>query len=195
MSRVRRRSCARRDALTAVVGLLIAVGCGVPEGRPEPIPAAELPRSLQAPGPTSSSPSTSRGPAPLAVYWISDRRLVPESVTFGSPPDPERLVDLLEEGPGSTASGVRSAVSGRGVVAGVTFDEPHVAVEVSGAFDDLTASDQALAVAQLVATLTTVPEVADVSLRRDGEIVDVPLPDGTLVRRPLVRADYASLID
>jgi hypothetical protein len=77
----------------------------------------------------------------------------------------------------------------------VAFEEPSVVVEVGGAFEDRTATDQALAVAQLVATLTTVPGVADVSLRRNGEVVDVPLPDGSLVRRPLVRADYVSLID
>ena len=189
------RALVRRALVLAVAcgAVALGVGCGVPEGAAEPIPAEELPESLRSPVPTTSSALSPGQAASVAVYWVRDRRLVAEAVTFDSAPDPSRLIDLLESGPGSASTGVRSAVSGPGVLAAVAVDEPSVEVDVGSTFDELTASEQMLAVAQVVATLTTVPGVQEVSLLREGEVVDVPLPDGTLVRRPLVRADYASL--
>jgi hypothetical protein len=179
---------------TVLCVLAVATACGVPESTAEPIPRDELPESLRGPETTASAPQMSTEPASVAVYWVSDRRLVPEAVTFEQSPDATRLIDLLERGPASASSGVRSAVSGPNVLAGVSVREPSVDVDVGPAFDDLTASEQTLAVAQVVATLTTVPGVERVSIRRDGDVVDVPLPDGTLVRRPLLRADFASML-
>lgn len=183
-----------RSAVAAVVLCACCAACGVPESRAEPIPRNELPESLRGAEPSTSAPRPPGEPAELAVYWVKDRRLVPESVSFGSSPDASRLVGVLERGPSSDSAGVRSAVSSQDVLAGVSVDGSSAAVDVGSAFGDLTASEQTLAVAQLVTTLTTVPGIESVAIRRDGEVADVPLPDGSLVRRPLVRSDYATLI-
>lgn len=191
MSRVR---VLRWATCVAIVSLTASTSCGVPEGQAEPIPRDELPESLRGPETASSAPGSPAESASVAVYWVRDRRLVPEAVTFESSPDASRLIDVLERGPASAASGVRSAVSGVDVLADASVHEPSVDVDVGPGFDDLTASEQTLAVAQVVASLTTVPGIEQVSIRRDGEVVDVPLPDGSLVRRPLGREDYATII-
>ena len=59
---------------------------------------------------------------------------------------------------------------------------------------EVTGPDQVLAIAQVVMTLTSLPGVDSVQFVRDDETVEVPLPDGTLVRRPLTAADYSSLL-
>ena len=185
----------RRCASAALIALAAAtIACGVPEGAVETIPRAQLPESLRMPQTTTSTSELHSTAATLAVYWVSGRGLVPEPVSFGSAPESSRLIDILERGPATSSQELRSAVSGPDVLSGSSVDEATVEVEVGEDFEDLIASEQTLAVAQLVLTVTTVPGVEEVAIRRRGQVVDVLLPDGTLVRRPLRRNDYASMV-
>lgn len=59
--------------------------------------------------------------------------------------------------------------------------------------EDLSGEDQILALAQLVFTATARPPVERVVFTLDDEPIDVPAPDGTLLRGPVERDDYRDL--
>lgn len=180
-----------------LVAAAVTASCGVPEAGTTRIDRSELPEALR---PTTSSTSTTAvpgGPGAVAVYWISGERLVPEIIAFEAVPDVDRVVTLLERGPGGAArpEGARSVFSKADVILDATRDGDRVVVDLAPDFSEVTGSDQALAVGQIVATLTSVPGVAQVVFRQDGETVEVPVPDGSLASGPLTREDYASLLD
>jgi len=189
----------RRILLLVAAAACLVTACGVPRDEVRPIASGDLPEALRMP--TTTAPVSSTAPpedalADVAVFWISDNLLVPEAITFESAPDVERVISLLERGPDSTSrsSEFRSAVSQSGVIGAVARDDALVTVELSDVFSDAAGSDQVLALGQIVATLTSVPGVARVEFLRGGEPLEVPVPDGALVRRPVTRADYASLL-
>jgi spore germination protein GerM len=132
----------------------------------------------------------------VRLYWVADGRLASEPVSFAAPPSPSTLVTLLERGvpPGGVNQGLRSALSGTDAIRSVELQEGTAVVEVRTALTELPERDQLLAVAQIVASLTSSPTTDAVEFRLDGRLLDVPTPDGTLVRRPLRREDYASLL-
>ena len=184
-------------AATAVVCVLAA--CGVPQGEVTVIDSEELPAALRASSTVSSTalpadPNVEQGD--VKVFWIQDKLLVSEAITFETTPDVERVISLLERGPSSTerTSEVRSAVSQSEVIRGVTRDGNRVTVELSEDFAEVAGSDQVLALGQIVMTLASVPGVSDVEFRRSGEPLEVPVPNGSLVRRALTRGDYISLL-
>ncbi|MHB1139434.1 MAG: GerMN domain-containing protein, partial [Microthrixaceae bacterium] len=194
-----RRVTRPRTILLLAATACLVVACGVPRDDVRTITSDELPAALRAP--TTTAPSSPVAPplselADVAVFWISDKQLVPEAITFETAPDVERVITLLERGPDNTgrSSEVRSAVSQSGVIREVTRDEALVTVELTDAFSDAAGSDQVLALGQIVATLTSVPGVTEVEFLRGGEALEVPVPDGSLVRRPVFRSDYASLL-
>ncbi len=181
-------------ALRALGVLCVLAGlgaCGVPEQGTRTIDRGELPASLRETSTTTTiAPGTDVAFA--AVHWIRDGQLVQESVLFESGPDVGRLLALLERGPASDGAGAttRSAISDSGAVISARQRGDTVVVEL----DELAGPDQVLAIGQVVMTLTSLPGVRSVRFVRDGETVEVPLPDGTLVRRPLTSQDYASLL-
>ncbi len=187
----------RTRSRSAVVGALAAIlvatalGCGVPEEGLVTIDRSELPASLREESTTTTTPE---GPdvAVAAVHWIRGQELVQESVLFESGPDVGRLLALLERGPSKDGDGAttRSAISGSDAIVDAVQRDDTVVVELA----EVTGPDQVLAIAQVVMTLTSLPGVDSVRFVRDDETVEVPLPDGTLVRRPLTAADYSSLL-
>lgn len=197
MRRVGPLVAVRSFAAAAMLTVPIAA-CGVPEDGLIAIEPSELPDALHP-----SSTSTTALPLEAHddsgytdIYWIRENQLVPEPIGFAATPSLERVASILERGPGSADRSVpeRSAVSQGEVIAALARDGDRVTVELGPAFAEVAGSDQVLALGQIVITLTSVPGVGSVSLRQAGKPLEVPLPDGTLVRRPLVRDDYSSLI-
>ena len=181
----------------ATVALSVVTACGVPNDEVTRIEADELPAALRATTTTATHQGSPAGElADVGVYWIRDKLLVPEAITFESAPGVERVITLLERGPTTNGrdADVRSAMSQPGVIRSVVRDDDLVIVELSNTFSDVAGSDQVLALGQIVATLTSLPDVARVEFRRGGELLEVPIPDGSLVRRPVTRVDYASLL-
>lgn len=182
-----------------IVAISLLVACGVPQGEVTVIDSKDLPAALRTPTTVSRSErpaGRADEPGDVNVYWIQDKLLVSEAITFESAPDVERVISLLERGPSNTeqASEVRSAVSQSEVVRGIARAGERVTVELSTDFAEVAGSDQVLALGQIVVTLTSVPGVSEVQFRRSGESLDVPVPDGSLVHRPVTRADYISLL-
>jgi hypothetical protein len=58
----------------------------------------------------------------------------------------------------------------------------------------LPSADQAEAIGQVVLSATALPSVDRVHLVLDHEPLDAPLPNGVLVSRPLIEADYEELV-
>ena len=189
----------RVAAVAAVVALVVVAlaSCGVPEAGLTTIEPSELPEALRSSTTTIDATSGRSGPGGgVAVYWIRDDQLVAATTSSGVTPELTRIVAILERGPGPAdhRGAERSAVSRGDVVEDVAQDDAQVTIELDDGFAEVAGSDQVLALGQIVMTLTSIPSVGTVVFRQGGEPLDVPLPDGTLVRRPVDRADYTSLV-
>jgi spore germination protein GerM len=68
-------------------------------------------------------------------------------------------------------------------------------VAVAESFKELSTSEQRLAVAQLVVTLTGRPGVGQVAFTIDDEPVPVPTGDGLIADRAVSRDDFASVVE
>ncbi len=168
------------------------VGCGVPgQSDAERIAPDKVPFGL------NSIPTTTVAPAPTqtttTIYLLRAGHLV--QVERPVPATAESLVLALAQGPDATeaAAGLRTAISGPDVVRSVMVSDPLATVDLSSHFSELPRGDQLLAVAQLVYSLTVIPEVREVSFTLDGRPTAVPRADGSLSDQPVDRADYREL--
>jgi spore germination protein GerM len=195
----RRRRCWRARA--AVVAIRVAVGlivlstlaCGVPaENDPRPIEAATTGAS-SAPAQPAGEES---GPAVETLYFVRDSSLVAVRRAGSRPPSVEKQLEHLLAGPTDAEhdSGLSSALTGLGITARVRIDGTAAVVDVGIRPDRAGRSDEVLAYGQIVCTLTARPDVETVIFHYEGQPVDVPRADGSLGRRPLAAADYASLV-
>jgi hypothetical protein len=193
----------RALVLETVLGTaLVLAGCGVPaEGEPRVIPPSEVPYGLADPRP---SPSATPVPEPVLdpsrIYLLAaDDRLVARARETGSATLRDRLTELLgalADGPTpaerdeqlSTAlpPGVGLAVSD--LSAGTATIDIDVSAEPPSGW----ASRRA--VAQIVLTATSLPEVDAVRLTISGDRVEAPLPSGELTSEPLTAADVEAFL-
>lgn len=132
---------------------------------------------------------------PVETFFVRGDRLVP-------------LVRLVPLGPGllpclsglvlpltakESASGLRSALPTGVVRLTAAVDGSVAAVDVPAGLDRLNVSDQILAVAQIVYTVTANSYLTKVELVQHGRALPMPDQSGQLVSRPLSRADYSTL--
>jgi hypothetical protein len=191
---VRRRS-GWLVAVIVLAAVVVPAGCGVPEEGLVPIDVDGLPAALREAASSTTVPAPA-APVVAELAWVRDRQLVVEQVPFFSPPSPSTVVSLLERGPIQTEpnAGLRSPLGGAEVIRGAERMGRVAVVRVGSFPTDLPEADQVLGLGQLVISLTSLPDIDGVVLEADGEPVDVPLPDGSLVRRPLRRSDYEPLL-
>lgn len=181
-----------------VVGLTAVVligGCGVSTQRQAKVwPDAEVPFSLLE---ADSGPPVSATPAAVVVQLClhDGRRLQPVDGVVGPP---ARLLDVAralgraeQAAPGAE---LRSAIPEPGFVRDVVLASGVASVDLSGPFGSLDATEQLLAIAQLVCTLTSRPGVGQVAFTLDGVPVDLPRPDGSIAPGPAAREHYAPLL-
>lgn len=185
----------------AVAAGAVLAGCGVPvDSGPHRLAAGELPLGLTAPSTTTTTQAGPRSPRAVAVvqvYLVARDRLVARSRVIPSPATPEALLGALMGGPtaAEAAAGLRSAIpTGTGVLDVHLERGGRVLIDVSAQFAQTGGPDQILAVAQIVYTATTLPEVAEVSFELSDQPVEVPTEDGTLVAEPVSRANFAALV-
>lgn len=110
---------------------------------------------------------------------------------------PRSSLELLLRGATSDESvqGLSTALGPDAVLLdGVRVDGSVVTVPLVGGSPGLGRSDEVLAYAQIVATLTALPDVTGVGFVRDGRTLSVPRGDGSLAHGPLTRRDYADLL-
>jgi len=205
---------ARRQLLSTCVVVFAAVsGCGVPrEGDLQPLGADDLPPVLVDTTVVTTTTLPSEGvsavsgdsvaPAtvyePVELYFISANRAVSTTRLLVSPATPTQVLDTLLQGiRGEEAStGLRSALPTR-FVATVDTRRGVALISASAPFlSDLSPTDQRLAIAQIVLTLTRRPGIGQVSFRVDGTEIAVPRGAGDLTAAggTVTFDDYAVLV-
>lgn len=179
---------------TAAVALLLAMvctGCGLPtDASPRRLEAQEL-------RPASTGPTLRPGLRSTTLYLVRDAALAPVLRRTESAGSPRTALLLLLRGasPGESAQGLSTALDpGAVLLDDLDTAGPLVTVPLAASPAGLGRSDEVLAYAQVVATLTALPDVSAVQFVRDGRPLSVPRADGALVERPLTRRDYADLL-
>lgn len=169
----------------ALVVCAALTGCGVaPQGQPVPFEAA---------APTRTTPSASpEGSRTVTVYFVRGDRLEPAG-RAGSNTSTQGALDLLSAGPAvdEVEAGLRSAVAPASIRS--ALEEPEVVViDVNRDFVETSGTDQLLAVAQVVWTVTERDATRRVRLTSGGSPVEVPTDDG-LSAGTVDRSDYESV--
>jgi hypothetical protein len=179
----------RRLVVVLLAGLVTA-GCGVP--------VDNSPRDLRRPSATvgSETPAPDRnGNAIERLYLVRDNMLVRVTRRVPAVRTPAQAVQDLVAGPTleEQQDGLTSALSTMNVGA-TAVNQRRASVDISAPTLPGARSDEVLAYAQIVCTLTSGAEVGTVSFTRGGRPLAVPLGDSRLSAGPLTVADYAELI-
>ncbi len=187
----RRRAVA--PSCVAVFALVLsACGLGV-NASPNLVSPKQVPFGLLRPSAPTTTPA--RPGQYVTIYLDGPQRLVAVSREIPTPISIAGVLLALGEGPTSVeaSEGLQSPVSTAAPLTLWRIRTTTVTVNVAGSFTKLTGEDQALAMAQLVYTLTVLPGITGVSIRIHGKKAKVPTAKGTLSRGPLDRADYATV--
>ena len=131
------------------------------------------------------------------TLWLvgGDQQLVPVRAYVAWPATIGGLLNALVQGPTEPQS-QRGLVSPASAVGPISSGPPRhgiVPVDLPASFENLGGSDQLLAAAQIVYTLTGFPGIRGVVFKVVGERANVPNAKGKLVAGPLTRAAYSSL--
>ncbi len=178
-------------AVVAVVG-----GCGIGvQDRAEHAKRSDIPFGLADPTATTA-PAQPRA-ANVTIYLVTaDRQhlqAVPREVDPRSPV--VGAVGALAAGPSDAeqALGLQTALPAKDLVRSVRVTDGVAAVDLDAAFQDIGGSNELLAIAQLVYTLTALPGVGQVAFSVSGGSVEVPRGDGSLTSGTVSREDYTPL--
>lgn len=194
---------ARLAAGSILAALLALSACGVPTGgEPEAIPPSAVPFGL-ASAATPSAPTMTSAPVHLdepRIYLMEpDDALVPIARQIPEGTVHDRLAILLKYlagGPTSIEKRHRlSTALPPDVVLGVrNIVDDRVTIDLGGAADAPSGKESRRAVAQIVLTATSLPEIHSVLLTSDGMPLEAPLPSGELTSQPLTAFDYTVLL-
>ena len=143
---------------------------------------------------TNPAPATTMPSEVVSLYFVLGDLISPVERRLPKGVKLENVVGILSVGPILEEDlALRSALR-FATTAGVTEQEGVATVALDPTFAELSASEQRLAFAQLVYTLTSRPGIGQVAFTVDGRIVAVPRPDGSLEARPAAKEDFASLL-
>lgn len=192
----------RPPALLLVLLLAVLGGCGVTTGgSPEELAPSQVPYGLLSSAPTTAAPSSV---APVGgrprVYFVSpDDVLVPTGRDVSAGSLRSRLADLLGQltsGPTSDERGheLTTALSPAAELSVAAVEGDTVTIDLTGPGEAPSGLQSRLAVAQIVLTATSLPEIRAVLLTSDGEPLEAPLPSGELSAEPLEAGDFDSLL-
>jgi spore germination protein GerM len=191
--------------LAALSVLLLASGCGVGStGGPSAIPKNQVPFHLL----TRVVPTTTTTVAPVAtaavtVYFVEPghQHLVAAPRAVPAPPSVRTVLEELLAGPTTAerATGVRTALTDavhllavRPSVVKPTTDT--VTVDFNTAFGLISGTQQVLAVAQVVYTITSqAGRQIGIQFQIEGVTTDVPTATGAEVGGPVFYRQYESL--
>jgi len=180
-----------RVALVVGAVALCATACGVPtSSRPERIAPAVVPygllaRSHQLPATPSAGPTTT-------VYLVDGERLVPARRRVTGLNVPAESLRALLGGPNSQESlgGFVSDIPSQTRLISLDLNGAIASVDLSDDFGGAGGSQQVLAVAQIVYTLTASKYIDAVAFSLAGKRIEVPDGSGSLSTSPRSRADY-----
>lgn len=180
-------------ALTVTIAL---TGCGVATQKSASIaPDKDVPSGLLTkPAPTSTT--TLAGPATTEVTICLAQSSGPLTAVTRRLPVGANLTDILQAlaqppTPQEQAAGLNTALP-QGITAAVSGGVAVVALTAD--FGTESATDQLLAVAQIVCTLTARPGIGQVQFQLNGTVTEVPRGDGSTTSSPVSRDSYPNLI-
>ncbi len=184
-----------RVSLVVAGALALALaGCGISaQTAPEPVqppPGAQLVQS-QPPDIGAS------GRTPEYLYFVKDGMVVRVARHVTGAPSTDEVVQDLLGGPNDdeSAAGYTSALLGDPIVETVQVSSGRAAVALTAAMSEPGRNDVVLAYAQLVCTLTALPQISGVVFTSNGTPIAVPRGDGSLSQgSPLTASDYTDLI-
>ena len=101
----------------------------------------------------------------------------------------------LQDGPTASeqAAGLTSALQPGLTLSVVHFQATSVVLELSGETGGQSATENVLAVGQIVLSVTALPAVDQVTFSHNGVPVEALLADGALTTKPLTAEDYETL--
>ena len=181
-------------AVLVIVAFMAVASCGVPkDSKANRIHRKQVPFGLLDRN-SGAVAAESAGDA-ASVYFAKSGRLVAVARRLAPSAPPAVLLGMLRQGPtkGEVAAGLRSALLGQNLARVVSVVAGTATVDLRSAFSTLPSADQFLALAQLVFTLTGRPGIGQVRFTLGGRPTEVPLSDGSLVRRRVSRDDYLAV--
>jgi hypothetical protein len=188
-----------RRSIAVVLTLAAVSSCGGlrAEDNDHPLDAAEVPYDLLAAPTTTTTepppPTTTTLPWRTNLWYVAGERVVPAPRQLREQPDVAQVLRLLLNGPSDDQPLVRSALdTGDATVAGQPVGGT-LTIELRPDFGARSPSEQVLALAQLLFTVTEVPGVGRVVFRIGDADLAVPLPNGQLAQGSVSRDDYAVL--
>lgn len=180
----------RRAGLAIAGVLVLALGaCGVAaQGTPQVFPPEDVPFGLLVRDEGATTTTVSQGGASVVVYFVGSQGLAAAIRDLYEPASPEDALAALVSGPTAVEAraGLRSALV-PDVEAGVSVRDGTATVALDPEFLRLSRVEQALAVAQVVYTLTEFPEVVAVRFRVDGAPLAISVRDGAPTTGPIGR--------
>ncbi len=189
-------STRRGEQCAAIAVVSVAAGCGVTTSDDVEVADAEdVPFGLLEPDrvPVALQPVTGAVVVQLYLFDPDSSALVPVTRQVGSA-GIEAVAAELVTGPTTSESflGLQSALTDIDAIDGIDIEGSTALVDLNDSFTTLGGSDQIIAIAQLVFTVTERPRLDRLVVSVNGENVEVPRDDGTLTRDPLTRTDYRS---
>jgi hypothetical protein len=174
--------------LTATLTILALTGCG--------IGAEDSARNIgpsRIPYPGIRSPATAVAGAGAVVetlFMLKDNMLVTVDRRLPAEPTIDDLIHELLAGPTHDERNIDIT----SIITGVQVKGTVATVELAANLNETGRTDEILAIAQIVCTLTARPYISGANFTRDGHRIGVPRADGSLSQGPLTIADYASLL-
>lgn len=174
-------------------------GCGLPiNSSPQAMPADEMPLALSEPSATVPSVSRILGAIPEEIYLLGpDAQLVARIRYLRPPPTPQEMLDALEAGPSPTEldQGIQSAIpSSANLVAGAPMGG-NLTVALDSSFGSPRPGQATYEFAQIVYTVTSLPQVHGVLFEYGGAIILPVIGNGSFATSFVVsRSDYAQLV-
>ncbi len=184
-----------RRLLSGLLVVVAAAGCAVDaEGDAHQIDLTIAAGVLD--GPIGAPEPPGADAVALSVYLVRENRLV--HVTRETSPDQsdvEAVVKAAVAGPTApeARAGLWSAIPPATSVRSVELHDSIATIDLSSDLAAIGGRDEILAVAQIVHSVTALPDVNAVMFLLDGAVASVPRPDGVLDSGPLTAQDYLEL--
>jgi len=179
-----------KRAVVALLSAMLVSGCGLPTNKVTPLDEHAVPFGLLGSAAPTAPPQT-QGPRTL-VYFVAHDRLVSVPRRVVGENIPAEAARALIAGPTSaeSAAGISSDVPTQTHLVSLDVSHSVATADVSSDFGAVGGSDQVLAIAQFVYTLTASQFIDSVRFAIGGKPIEVPDASGSLSSAPRTRVDY-----